>query len=85
MSMTLPNFLLADNSDLPEQIFILHTQYPRFLWDVQHDDVEWLDEIDETVGEDQLINDIANLLDSAEAFYQREMKRGEETMLESDE
>lgn len=83
--MTLPNFLLADNSDLPEQIFILHTQYPRFLWDVQHDDVEWLDEIDETVGEEQLINDIANLLDSAEAFYQREIKRGEETMLEGDE
>ena len=83
--MTLPNFLLADNSDLPEQVFILHTQYPRFLWDVQHDEVEWLDELDESTGEEQLINDIANLLDSAEAFYQREMQRGEEAVLEDDD
>jgi len=83
--MDLPNFLLADNSDDPDRIFILHTQYPRFLWDVIHDDVEWLDELDESVSEEQLINDIANLLDAADGFYQREMQRHDSFLVEEEE
>lgn len=80
--MELPNFLLADNSDQPENFFIVHTQYPRFIWDVQHDEVEWLDDLDESIGEEQLVNDIANLLDSADAFYQRELQRHEQEFVE---
>ena len=45
--MELPKFLVADNSELPEKIFILHTEYPRFLLDVETDDVEWFDDIAE--------------------------------------
>lgn len=80
--MELPNFLLADNSDQPEKFFIVHTHYPRFIWDVQHDEVEWLDDLDESIGEEQLVNDIANLLDSADAFYQRELQRHEQEFVE---
>lgn len=77
--MELPKFLVADNTDCPEDIFIVHTQFPRFVWSVNQDQVEWMDELQ---GEDEeLITEIANLLDSAEAFYEREMKRHEEELL----
>ena len=29
--MTLPKFLLGDNTDHPEDIFIIHTEYPQFI------------------------------------------------------
>ena len=29
--MDLPKFLIADNSDLEEAIFVAHTEYPRFM------------------------------------------------------
>ena len=29
--MNLPKFLLADNSQFPEDIFVLHTEFPRFM------------------------------------------------------
>lgn len=77
--MEVPPFLLADNTDLPEDIFIIHTEYPRFIWNVLHDDVEWMDELEGE--EDELINEIANLLDSAQGFYEREMKRHEAELI----
>lgn len=29
--MELPKFLLGDNTDFPEDIFIIHLDYPRFI------------------------------------------------------
>ncbi|HAD98030.1 MAG TPA: hypothetical protein DCG19_11535 [Cryomorphaceae bacterium] len=77
--MNLPHFLVADNTDFPDEIFIVHTQYPRFVWSVNHDELEWMDELQGE--EEELITEIANLLDCAEAFYEREMKRHEEELL----
>ncbi len=73
--MQLPPFLLADNTDFPDDIFIVHLEFPRFIWSVNHDEVEWLEDLE---GEDDdLVNEIAGLLEKAEAFYQREMSRHE--------
>ncbi len=44
--MKLPKFLLADNSDFPEDLFVVHTEYPRFILNVEEDEVEWLDDLD---------------------------------------
>jgi hypothetical protein len=77
--MNLPNFLLADNTDNPDDIYIIHTQFPRFIWSIHHDEVEWLDELEGE--EDDLVTDIANLLDSADAFYEREVKRHEQELM----
>lgn len=77
--MELPHFLLADNTDLPDEMFIVHTEYPRFIWNINHDTVEWLDELEGE--EEELVTEIANLLDSAEAFYEREMKRHEAELI----
>ena len=73
--MELPPFLLADNTDFPDDIFIVHLEYPRFVWNVNHDEVEWIDDLE---GEEEdVVNEIAGLLESAEAFYEREMGRHE--------
>jgi hypothetical protein len=78
--MNLPNFLLADNTDQPDSIFIIHMQYPRFIWDVNHDEIEWLDELDDSGNEEDLVNEVAQLMETAEAFYGREMRRHEEEL-----
>ncbi len=73
--MELPHFLIADNTDQPDSLYIVHTQYPRFVWDIQNDDLEWFDELEGE--EDELVNEVANLMETAEAFYEREMQRHE--------
>lgn len=71
--MELPKFLLADNSKHPEDIFVLHTEYPRFLINLKDDTVEWFEDID---GEDEqdLANELEQLIEKAGAFYDDEMK-----------
>ena len=29
--MILPKFVIGDNTDFPEDIFVLHLEYPRFV------------------------------------------------------
>lgn len=78
--MELPRFLLADNTDAPEEIFIIHTQFPRFVWNVNHDLIEWFDDLDGE--EDDLVNEVGQLMETAEAFYEREMQRHEAELME---
>lgn len=73
---TLPKFLLADNTDLPDAIFIVHTEYPRFVLNLETDEVEWFDGLDEEEDGD-VTPEIASLIGEAEAFYQREVDRYE--------
>jgi len=79
-TMSIPKFLVADNTDQPDSIFIIHTQFPHFAWDVNHDTVEWFDELEGE--EEELINEVAELMETAEAFYEREMQRHEAEMEE---
>jgi hypothetical protein len=71
--MTIPKFLLGDNTDHPDDIFIMHTEYPQFIINLLNDEIEWMDELrgDET----EIANEIARLIDDASAFYDREMER----------
>ena len=48
--MKLPKFLLADNSEFPEDLFVVHTEYPRFVLNVEEEEVEWFHDLD---GEDE--------------------------------
>jgi hypothetical protein len=38
--MELPKFLLGDNTDFQEDIFIVHLDYPRFIINLKDDEVE---------------------------------------------
>ena len=70
--MEAPKFLIADNSEFPEKIFILHTDFPRFLLDIETEEVEWLDDLEEEPDVD-LETEIAGLMEKAFDFFDREM------------
>lgn len=70
--MNLPKFLLADNSNHPEDIFVLHTEYPRFLINLKDDSVEWFEDL-EGENEQELANELESLIEQAGEFYDSEM------------
>ena len=70
--MEIPKFLIADNSELPEKIFILHTDFPRFLLDIETEEIEFYDEIEED-PESDIETEIAELLEQAFQFFDKEM------------
>lgn len=71
--MDLPKFLLADNSKHPEDIFVLHTDYPRFLINLKDDEVEWFEDLSQE-NEQELANELEGLIEAAGAFYDSEME-----------
>ncbi|MBN4082892.1 hypothetical protein JYT50_00740 [bacterium AH-315-A23] len=74
--MNLPKFLLGDNTDCKEDIFVIHTEFPRFVINLVDDEIEWLEDFQ---GEDQeeLEGEVAVLIGQATEFYDREMERYE--------
>ncbi|WP_299531185.1 hypothetical protein [Ulvibacterium sp.] len=75
--MELPKFLLGDNTDHPSAIFIIHTEYPRFVLNLENDEVEWL-EVFSKEDEKELESEAENLIREATDFYDREVSRYEE-------
>jgi hypothetical protein len=72
----LPKFLMADNTDQPDAIYIVHTEYPRFVLNLENDEVEWFDTLEKD-REVDLDTEVKDLLALAEDFYQREVDRYE--------
>lgn len=71
--MNLPKFLLADNSNFPEDIFVLHTEFPRFMINLKDDEVEWFEDLTGE-NEEDIATELAVLMDKAGEFYDEEMK-----------
>ena len=71
-----PKFLLNDNTDYPDAIFIIHTEFPRFILNLADDEVEWLEEFDKE-DEEELEASAESLIQEAIAFYDREISRYE--------
>lgn len=74
--MNLPKFLLADNSEHPEDIFVLHTAYPRFLINLKDDSIEWFEDVSNE-NEQDLANEMERLIEEAGSFYDAEMQEYE--------
>ncbi|WP_299157412.1 hypothetical protein [uncultured Tenacibaculum sp.] len=74
--MDLPKFLLADSSNHPDDIFVLHTEFPRFLINLKDDEVEWFEDLTGE-KEDDITTELASLMDKAGEFYDEEMKKYE--------
>ncbi len=72
--MELPKFVLADNTDYAEDIFIVHLDFPRFIINLNTDDVEFLESIEES-EESEIEAEMEILIEEAGAFYDREMLR----------
>ena len=75
--MELPKFILGDNTDFPDAIYVVHTEYPRFILNLADDDIEWLEEFDPE-DEEQLETETLKLIEEATAFYDREIARYDE-------
>ena len=72
--MNFPKFLVADNTDLPEAVYIVHTEFPSFILNLENDEVKWLDDIgDESEGD--LTKILEGLIAEAEVSYTREVER----------
>jgi len=72
--MELPKFILGDNTDFPDAVYIIHTDFPRFILNLENDDVEWLEEFDEH-DEKEIASETENLIQQATDFYDREIAR----------
>ena len=80
--MKIPKFLVGDNTDSRDTVFIVHTESPKFVLNLDTDDVMWMDddlpELLGTADEAELTTAISELLALADEFYQREIDRYEE-------
>ncbi|MEO5789954.1 MAG: hypothetical protein ACOH2D_03605 [Gelidibacter sp.] len=72
--MELPKFILGDNTDFPDAIYIIHTEFPRFILNLEDDEVEWMEEFDEH-DEKEIASGTENLIQEATDFYDREIER----------
>lgn len=72
--MELPKFLLGDNTDFSEAIFVLHTDFPRFIINLVNDEIEWFENFSQQ-DKEELTNETAKLIEQAGEFYDREMQR----------
>ncbi len=72
--MNLPKFLLGDNTDSENDIFVIHTEFPRFIINLIDDEIEWLEDFD-NADQEELEVQVAVLIEQASEFYDREMKR----------
>ncbi len=75
--MQLPKFILGDNTDLPDSIFVIHTEYPRFIINLENDEVEWFEDFDKE-DEKELSSEAEALITQANEFYDREVSRYED-------
>ncbi len=75
--MQLPKFLLGDNTDYPSALFIVHTEYPRFIINLENDEVEWLEDFTKE-DEKDLESEAEKLIAQATEFYDREVSRYED-------
>ncbi len=72
--MKLPRFILGDNTDVPDSIFIIHTEFPKFIIDLKTDDIEWFENFD-VENEEEFLEETNNLVKEASEFYDREVDR----------
>lgn len=72
--MELPKFILGDNTDLENAIFVIHTEFPRFIINLEDDEIEWFEDFD-AQDESELLSQTEELIEEASKFYDREVSR----------
>jgi len=72
--MELPKFILGDNTDFETAIFVIHTEFPRFIINLEDDHIEWFEDFD-AQDEKELLAETENLIEGASKFYDREVSR----------
>jgi hypothetical protein len=75
--MSLPKFILGDNSDYPNAIYVIHTEFPRFIMNLEDDEIEWFEDFDDE-DEKELLVETENMIKLATEFYDNEILKYEE-------
>lgn len=75
--MTLPKFILGDNTNYPNAIFVIHTDFPRFIINLENDEVEWFENFD-LEDEKELQIETENAIKEATEFYDDEVAKYDE-------
>jgi len=70
--MTLPKFILGDNTQYPDAIFVVHTEFPRFIINLENYEVEWLEEFDKE-DQKELEKETETAIKEASEFYDKEV------------
>ena len=75
--MELTKFILGDNTDFDTAIFVIHTEFPRFVINLENDEIEWFEDFD-AQDEKELLSEMESLIEEASKFYDREVSRYDE-------
>lgn len=75
--MTLPKFLLGDNADYPNAVFVIHTEFPRFIINLEDDEVEWFENFN-AEDEKELEAETEIAIKQATEFYDNEVAKYED-------
>lgn len=75
--MSLPKFILGDNTDYPNAIYVIHTEFPRFIINLEDDEIEWFEDFEDE-DENELVSETENMIKLATEFYDREILKYEE-------
>ncbi|AXP83034.1 hypothetical protein CJ739_3976 [Mariniflexile rhizosphaerae] len=75
--MNLPKFILGDNTDYPNAIYVIHTEFPRFIINLEDDEIEWFEDFDDE-DEKELLAETENMIKQATEFYDNEILKYEE-------
>ena len=71
--MKLPKYLIADNSSLENDIFVIHTEFPRFIINISDDEIEWFDHFSEKEAKENA-DEIEKIIAKAYDFFEKEME-----------
>ena len=66
--MTLPTYILGDNTDHPNAIYVIRTEFPRFIINLEDEEFDAHDER-------ELETETKNYIQEASKFYDREVAR----------
>jgi len=72
--MSLPKFILGDNTDFPDAIYVIHTEFPRFIINLENDEVEWFEDFD-AEDQEELEAETENAIKEATDFYDCEVAK----------
>ena len=75
--MSLPKFILGDNTEYPNAIFVIHTEFPRFIINLEDDSVEWFEDFDAD-DQEELETETENAIKLATEFYDNEITKYED-------
>jgi len=72
--MELPKFMMVDHSEHESDIFILHTEFPRFVVNLVTEDIEWFEDIS-AEDENEIGVELEKLIIAADKFYETEIEK----------